>query len=437
MDLLTEPRLARRISSSLIWRLFGRLITVAAGGISIVLLTRHLTINQYGYYIAATTIATFAGVLVDGGISGVAIREAAKDPGRRESLAASSAGARLISAFATIVLVALFVQFTYGGSERSGIRIGALVVSASLVFTAITGGAQVLGESSVRIGRLVVAEVAGRLVALAALWLVVVTDAGYDWVYLSLAAGTLASSTLLWSAYRGSALVRFDKSILSLYSSALPLGLALLLNALFFRIDAIILSTLRPSADVAQYGLAYRALEIVLSLGTFLLATMLPVMSAATRDRRRWEAIADRVFGLLFVAGLTVAVAGWFIAGPAMSLLGGRAYRGAGRALRVLLLAGALSWTNGFGGLLLISLDRQRRALWLNVVALAVNVAANVALIPTYGYMAAAWVTVASELVNFAGNLYLLRRHAGYVWLPTRWIKSAGWPPAGWPGALN
>jgi O-antigen/teichoic acid export membrane protein len=70
---------------------------------------------------------------------------------------------------------------------------------------------------------------------------------------------------------------------------------------------------------------------------------------------------------------------------------------------------------------MLVSIDRQRNALWLNVTALSVNVALNLALIPRFGFMAAAWTTAGCELVNFAGMLVLLRRYAGYRWHVEGW----------------
>jgi O-antigen/teichoic acid export membrane protein len=57
----------------------------------------------------------------------------------------------------------------------------------------------------------------------------------------------------------------------------------------------------------------------------------------------------------------------------------------------------------------------ERDALWLNIVALVVNVVLNLALIPRYGVIAAAWIGTASEVVILVGVLVLVRRYAGFA----------------------
>jgi O-antigen/teichoic acid export membrane protein len=111
-------------------------------------------------------------------------------------------------------------------------------------------------------------------------------------------------------------------------------------------------------------------------------------------------------------AGLVLAVGGLLFAGTAMHLLGGGRYPAGAPALAVLMVAGGLAWVNGLLGLLIITIDRQRAALGVNVGALAVNAALCIAVVPAWGILAAAWVGVASELVMLGGNLVMLRRWA-------------------------
>jgi O-antigen/teichoic acid export membrane protein len=238
-------------------------------------------------------------------------------------------------------------------------------------------------------------------------------------------AGVISFVVLAWShAGQGWSYARPARPERRLLRQALPLGLALLLNVLYFRIDALLLSLLRPAREVALYGFAYRLLEVVLALGAFVLASLLPVMSAAVTDPERWRRLALSSFRFFQALGLLVASCGALEAGRLAALVGGPTYRPAGHVLAVLLLSGALSWVNGFGGIMLISKDLQGRALWLNVTALVVNVGANLVLVPRYGYLAAAWVTVLSELVNFAGMVLLVDRLGGYRWRGEGWAAA-------------
>ena len=60
--------------------------------------------------------------------------------------------------------------------------------------------------------------------------------------------------------------------------SALPLGLALAINAVYFRADTLIISLYEPYAQVGLYTLAYRVLEFTLVLGTVLLNSVFPAL---------------------------------------------------------------------------------------------------------------------------------------------------------------
>src|SRR5207248_2054476 len=58
-----------------------------------------------------------------------------------------------------------------------------------------------------------------------------------------------------------------------------------------------------------------------------------------------------------------------------------------------------LSYANGLTQYVLVAAGRQRLLTGAFVAALVFNLAANVLLIPRFGYVGAAWVTVASEVV--------------------------------------
>ena len=89
-----------------------------------------------------------------------------------------------------------------------------------------------------------------------------------------------------------------------------------------------------------------------------------------------------------------VAVGGALVAPELARALGGEDFVGAATPLRILLAAAAIGFVNGLYGHALIARNRQLAALWLNVLALTLNVALNIALVPSYGIEAAAWTAL-------------------------------------------
>jgi O-antigen/teichoic acid export membrane protein len=84
---------------------------------------------------------------------------------------------------------------------------------------------------------------------------------------------------------------------------------------------------------------------------------------------------------------------------PTIVLLFGEQFAPAARVLPVLMLAFVSTCFGYLIGYLAVVVGEQRAFARIALIALAFNVAANVVLLPRYGYLAAAWVTVATEVV--------------------------------------
>ena len=186
-------------------------------------------------------------------------------------------------------------------------------------------------------GRAVIGDVVGRAVALGLVVLVAALDLGFYAVMGAAAGGALAHAGGDAAAHaplvRG-ALPRASRAVWrALLVPALPLGLALAINELYFRADTLIISLYEPYDEVGLYTLAYRILELTLVLGTVFLTTTFPLLSEAVADD---EPRARRTIQLstdLFVVLGVPLVAGGLVLAPDADRAGGRrGLRGRGRA---------------------------------------------------------------------------------------------------------
>jgi O-antigen/teichoic acid export membrane protein len=222
-----------------------------------------------------------------------------------------------------------------------------------------------------------------------------------------------------------------------LLKASVPLGLALAINELYFRADTLIISLYEPYAQVGLYTLAYRLLEFALVFGTIFLTTVFPLLSEAVEhDEPRALRMIQASTDVCLILAAPLVAGGLVLAPQMVELAGGDDFAGAAEPLRILLLAGALSWVNGVFGFTLIAKERQLSALWLNVTALTFNVGLNLALVPRYGIVAAAVVTVASEILILVGSYPLMRRHLSFFprprTLPPALVAAAAMAGAMW-----
>ena len=195
---------------------------------------------------------------------------------------------------------------------------------------------------------------------------------------------------------------------------ALPVGAALAVSELYFRLDTLLVSVFRPYEEVGLYSLSYRMVELIGILPAIVMTSVFPLLARYLQESRDLAARTVDAAGDLFLAiGAPIAAGGLVVASDLVRLLGGEEFAGAADPLRLLLFAVALAFVSGLFGHALIAGGRQGSALRLALAALAFNLVLNLALVPPYGIEAAAAVALASELLLVAGGLVLVRRDLG------------------------
>ncbi len=405
----------RRVASNTAVQLAGKAVVLVIALVSIAVITRYLGPTEYGRYALALMYMQLFGVLADVGIYTTVVRDISKNPARAEELVGNALTLRILLALGVIVLggaTSLLLPYDHE------LRVGILIAGVPLLFGMVTTSFGAVLQSQLRMGRAVVGDVVGRACALGLVALVAVMDLGF---YAVLArrggrrAGPARAGLVPHPPPRAAALPRQRAVWRSLLAAGLPLGLALAVNAVYFRADTLIISIYEPYSQVGLYSLAYRILEVTLVVGTVFLSSTFPVISESVdRDEARARRALQTSTDLLVVLGAPLVAGGYVLAPKIVNLAAGSEFDGAVTPLRILLVAGALAWVNGVFGFALIAKERQASALWLNLAGLTFNVGLNFLLVPRYGIHAAAIVTVASEVLILAGSYRLMKRHFGF-----------------------
>jgi O-antigen/teichoic acid export membrane protein len=186
-----------------------------------------------------------------------------------------------------------------------------------------------------------------------------------------------------------------------------PIGLGIVLSALYFRIDVFLVQWWSGTEAVAFYNAVFRLVEALRLFPAAVLAVILPSLVRAG-DLRPMARAALRVAAFAVAASAVLWVgAGWLI-----PLVYGDRYAAAVPAFRVLLLSFPFLSLNLALTHQLIAWDGQRVYAALCAAALVVNVSLNARLIPLWSIEGAAWATLGTELVLTAGcvlALWILR----------------------------
>ncbi|NDJ62979.1 MAG: flippase, partial [Chloroflexi bacterium] len=205
-----------------------------------------------------------------------------------------------------------------------------------------------------------------------------------------------------------------------------PLMLNHFLATIFFQIDIIIIELIHGARMVGQYSVAYKWLLALNIIPAFFTQALLPVMSRQAESDRGALLRSYRLgLKLLISLALPVAVAFTFLAEFLTGILGGAAYLpDSAIATQIMIWSIPVGWLNSLTQYVLIALDLQRRVTTAFIIGVTFNIVANLALIPQFGYRAAALTTIASEIVLLIPFALILGRALG----PIRWIEIV-WRP--------
>ncbi len=184
-----------------------------------------------------------------------------------------------------------------------------------------------------------------------------------------------------------------------------PIGLGILLSALYFRIDVFLLQYWSGASMVGVYNAMFRLVEALRLFPAAALAVALPTLARAD-DRGPLIALATP----MTLAAVAASAVGWLLTPWLVRGLYGAAFVGGVPALRVLMLSLPLMALNYALTHQLIGWHGHRAYAAICAAALAANLLLNWRWIPTLGMRGAAWSTLWTEVVLTLGCLAALRR---------------------------
>ena len=369
-----------------------------------------------GEYAFAANLLTYFAALVDFGLGTLVTRDVARRGEDLHRVFGQTLALRLrllVVALPMMVGVALIYWVTGSISERT--LLVTAILAIGLIPSAINQAYASVYGAWERMDRraLVVVGTSGLTAALGLLLLGL--GLGVLGIALAGALSSLATFGALarpvgFNLLRGHAHATASE-LRDLAGAALPLMLNSLLATAFIQIDVLILQPLQGTAVVGHYNAAYKFINALNILPAAIVLAAFPLMARAagdTAELARWFARTWRVLATLAAAAVVLFFV--FANDIIGTLLGPDFLPESGVALAILIWFLPLSYLNGTLQYVLIAQDRQW---WLTpafVVTTLFNIALNLALVPAFGFRAAAATTVASEALLLAIFAWVIRR---------------------------
>lgn len=393
-------------------QLAGRLISAVCMFVATLILARNLGGHYFGEYIKLTAAITLFYPLADFGLNTVYLKEAKS---KETALFGSFLILRLLL---SLVAVVLFIVVIYVGSLVTNTWLAApltLAIGASaLVAYSLTLSVHALFQVEFSYRKIAGAFAFGSLFFLCAT--VVFAPLLSSRTYLSPMAAILVFALGAWVTAITS-IVLFKGNVFEfayspvfwrhLMKASLPLGIVLLLNFIYFRLDTFILAAYRSSAEVGAYGFAYKFFDFALVVPTFFMTSLYPAL-VKQRSEKQLRLDFQKIRNMLFIMALGVGSLMW-LGAPFLRLVSDD-YQESVVIVRLLILSLPIFYVTSPYMWWYVIHRKQKLLIPVYGLALVVMLIANLVLIPRFGARGASITTGIAEVVV----LFLSIRLASY-----------------------
>jgi len=201
------------------------------------------------------------------------------------------------------------------------------------------------------------------------------------------------------------------------FRRSFPYALAVFLMTIYTRVDAVMIERLLPGGkeEAGIYAAAYRLLDAANIIGFLFAGLLLPMFARLLKTGSGAGELAHLGFRLLYAFALPLVLACWFFGEDIMRMLYHRGDAYYGQVLGVLLWSFIPMCGMYVYGTLLTANESLRRMNRIFAAGLVLNIALNMALIPTHKALGAAAATCATQFAVWAAEMFLLRKELGIV----------------------
>lgn len=390
---------ARRAALDIGVQVVGRLGNLALGVVATLVVARLLGSSGFGEWSTIFAITQIAANFGELGLTQVAVSRAAREPPRQGEWLGALVSLRVLLAVPTTILAlaGVLLILPAQSAELAGVLIAAtILVNAPMALSAvfqlrvrndITIAIMTLGSVLWTAGAVAVSLTSKSIGALAAVFLAVaaITTCATIWRARSMVSLRLSRTSRLWR---------------DLMRVGLGVGAAGILVTLYVKLDQVLVFEFAGSRQAGLYGAAYRILDQIQFIPISVMTTLFPLIATAyPRERERVRSLLQSAGEYLTMGSLPALAFTVVAAAPIVRLLFGPQFAQAAPALPILMGAFVSISFGYLAGNMVVILELQRKFFRYALVGLIVNASLNVALIPRYGFLAAAWITLLTEVV--------------------------------------
>lgn len=388
-------------------QLLGRFFTAGVTYLTTLMLVRGYGAEGYGEFVKILTYISYFYIFTDFGANAYVVKKMAEDESLGKKLLGNLLALRL---FFSLLLVFFSLAFLAVLPQGIGqgftlvTRIGVIIGSFTIVAQGLLTTTSAWFQQKLRYDKATIALVVGNIFTLLLVYIMTVQDLSVYYVFVAYVLGQFISVLVSFLLIEERFLPLFDFSLWrKIFYFSWPLGLTLVFNLVYFKVDSFILTLTRPTEEVGIYGLAYKFFEMAIIFPSFFMNALYPVFLKKLKEAPQSLSALTKKIGLFLVgAALVLTIVLLVLAPLLINFTAGDQqvdFRGGIMTLRILSLSLPAFFLSGFFMWVLITAEKQILLVPFYGFSMVLNIVLNTLLIPRYGYLAAASTTLITEVV--------------------------------------
>ena len=397
-----RPNLVK-IVDNIGWLFFDKLLRMGVGMLVGVWVARYLGPEQFGLLSFAGAFTGLFGAIAGLGLQGIVVRDIVRDPQGANLTLGTAAVLQLFGGLLAYLLILISIVYLRpeDALARSIVAVlGAIMLLKAGEIAQYWFESQVQSKYTVWVQNGVFLVFAGIKVVLI---LLEVTLVVFVWATL-LEAAVVTIVLLIVLKGRSSTLysLRFSiKRVKTLLLDSWPLILAGLSVTAYMKIDQIMLGQMLGDEAVGIYSAATRISEVWYFIPIAIVASVFPaILEAKKRSEAQYYARLQRLYDLMVIMGLVIAIPMTFFSGKIISLLFGETYYAAGTVLSIHIWASVFVFLGVSSSNWFLAENRQWLNLQRTLLGAISSVLLNLVLIPKYGVNGSAISLVLSQAIS-------------------------------------
>lgn len=423
-----EQNYTKKVAYNTFVQIIGKIITTATSIVLIAALTRYLGVEGYGEFVTIFSYVSLFSVFADLGFYWIMVREISKDPDNAKNNHIVSNIMTMRTILGIIVFLTGFVISFLISKYDNTIRYGIGIISFGWLWTTLNSTYVGVFQAKHKMDRATITDIIGRLVILGLVLYFIKAEYGLLAITFAYSVGNIINFFL--NLVLGWKIAPFKFSFdfplwKTLFYESLPMGIVLLFNVVYIRLDSIILSLMRTPEDVGIYGAPNKILEILVLVPAIFMGNIFPIITKYFNEKnpKIYEAL-QKSFDFIIILVFPIVIGVYMLSTPIMHFIAGEQFieastippifghpANSAMVLRLLIFTTGIIYIQQIFSNTIVAIGKQKKLILPNLIVVVVNVLLNIILIPKLSYIGASIATIVTQIILCAVSYHIVHKY--------------------------